>query len=109
MKRFMVYHKDLAKVFQPIEQGTEKSASKISSEIKNLKEEVQPKNEKTEPTNKALEYYFNAFDQTKLDQYFGVYKDKGMYMMGNKEIVIDDKNNISLDNGAVVYEYTGAL
>ena len=32
---------DLAKVFQPVVQATEKSASQITSQLKNLKEEVQ--------------------------------------------------------------------
>ena len=36
--------RDIEKVFQPVVQATEKTASQITSEIKNLKE--QPKNEK---------------------------------------------------------------
>ena len=51
---------DLAKVFQPVVQATEKSAAEITSELKNLK---QPKDEEPKPTNKALEYYLNHFQQ----------------------------------------------
>ena len=34
---------DLTKLFQPVVQATEKSASKITNELRNLKEEKQPK------------------------------------------------------------------
>ena len=59
---------DLAKVFQPVVQATEKSTSKITSELKNLKEE---KIQEPKATNKALEYYLEQFSKSKLDQYFG--------------------------------------
>ena len=42
------------KSFQPVVQATEKSASQITSEIKNLKEKKPPK----EPISQALHYYF---------------------------------------------------
>ena len=96
---------DLTKLFQPVVQATEKSASKITNELKNLKEEQsEPK-----PANKALEYYLNQFSKSKLDQYFGVYKDNNIYMMGDKEIVVDDRNNIFLDNGAFSFKGTKGL
>ena len=96
---------DLTKLFQPVVQATEKSASKITNELKNLKEEqLEPK-----PANKALEYYLNQFSKSKLDQYFGVYKENNIYMMGDKEIVVDDKNNIFLDNGAFSFKGTKGL
>ena len=97
---------DLAKVFQPVVQATEKSAAQITSELKNLKEE-QPALLK--PTNKGLEYYLNNFSKSKLDQHFGIYKENGNYMMGDKEIVVDDLNNIHLDNGRVSFKGTKAL
>ena len=97
---------DLAKVFQPVVQATEKSASQITSELKNLKEEVQPK-EEPKPTNRALEYYLNKFNKSKLDQYFGIYKENGTYMMGDKVIVVDDDNNIHI--GADAFKGTSAL
>ena len=75
---------DLAKVFQPVVQATEKSASQITSELKNLKEEVQLK-EESKPVNKALEYYLNQVSKSKLDQYFGIFKENGIYMMGDKD------------------------
>ena len=96
---------DLTKLFQPVVQATEKSASKITNELKNLKEEqVEPK-----PADTALEYYLNQFSKSKLDQYFGVYKDNNIYMMGDKEIVVDDRNNIFLDNGAFSFKGTKGL
>jgi hypothetical protein len=98
---------DLAKVFQPVVQATEKSASQITNELKNLKEE--PKQEEPKPTNKAVEYYLNQFSKSKLDQYFGIYKENGIYMMGTKEVVIDDVNNIRIDNGADAFKGTPAL
>jgi hypothetical protein len=96
---------DLAKVFQPVVQATEKSASQITSQLKNLKEEVQD----TKPLNNTLEYWFTEFDRSKLDQYFGIYKENGNYMMGDKEIEVDDKNNIYLDNGAISFKGTHGL
>ena len=85
---------DLTKLFQPVVQATEKSASKITDELKNLKEEVQPKEE--DESNIALENFLNQHSKSKLDQYFGVYKENGKYMIGNKEIVVDDEYNIHL-------------
>ena len=97
---------DLAKVFQPVVQATEKSASQITSELKNLKEEVQLK-EESKPVNKALEYYLNQVSKSKLDQYFGIYKENGIYMMGDKEVEVDDENNIRI--GADTFFYSPAL
>ena len=37
--RGIVQRQDLSKVFQPVVQATEKSTSKITSELKNLKDE----------------------------------------------------------------------
>ena len=68
---------DFAKMFQYVVQATVKSASQITSEIKNLKGEVQPKNEEPKAANQALDYYFTQFSKSKLDQYFGVYKEDG--------------------------------
>ena len=110
--RGITQKQDLARVFQPVVQATEKSASQITSELKNLKNEVEkPKEENEEPkaTNKALEYYFEHFPKSKIDQYFGVYKENGIYMMGNKEITVDNNNNIWLDNGTDSYKGTFGL
>ena len=110
--RGITQRQDLAKVFQPVVQATEKSASQITSELKNLKTEVKkPKEENEGPkaTNKALEYYFEHFPKSKLDKYFGVYKENGIYMMGNKEITVDNQNNIWLDNGTDSYKGTFGL
>ena len=110
--RGITQRQDLAKVFQPVVQATEKSASQITSELKNLKTEVEkPKEENEGPkaTNKALEYYFEHFPKSKLDKYFGVYKENGIYMMGNKEITVDNQNNIWLDNGTDSYKGTFGL
>ena len=95
--RGITQRQDLEKVFQPVVQATEQSASQITSELKNLKEK--PK-EESKPSNKYLEYYLNHFSKSKLDQYFGIYKENGIYMMGNKEVEVDDQNNIHLDNVA---------
>ena len=104
---------DLTKLFQPVVQATEKSASKITNELKNLKEEKSEnlKEEQSEPkpVNKAVEYYLNQFNKSKLDQYFGIYKENNIYMMGDKEIVVDDRNNIFLDNGAISFKGTKGL
>ena len=85
---------NIEKVFQPVVRATEKSASEITSEIKNLKKEEPDKR----PLSQALDYYINLYDKTKLDQYFGIYKKDGTYMMGDKEIKVDEYNNIFIDN-----------
>ena len=101
---------DLAKVFQPVVQATEKSASKITSELKNLvKDEEDEDEENPKLANTAIDYYLNQFSKSNLDQYFGIYKENGVYKMGSKEVVIDDHNNIFLDNGAVSFKGTPAL
>ena len=56
---------DLAKVFQPVVQATEKTASQITKEFKNLKEEPQP-------TSQLVENYFNRFGNRSIDQYFTI-------------------------------------
>ena len=102
---------DFVKVFQPVVEATEKSTSQITSELKNLKNEVEKPKDVEEPkaTNKALEYYFQNFPKSKLDQYFGIYKENGVYMMGNEEITVDDRNNIWLNDGADAYKGTFGL
>ena len=89
----MTVQKNIEKVFQPVVKATEKSASQITSEIKNLKEK--PKNK---PISSALNYYLNEMDKSKLDKYFGIYEKDGVYMMGNKVITVDEYDNIRVDN-----------
>ena len=96
---------NIEKAFQPVVQATEKSARQITNEIKNLKETAEKKEketaEKKEPKEavpQALYYYFNQFEKSKLDQYYGIYERDGVYMMGEKEIKVDGYNNILIDN-----------
>ena len=92
--RGITEQRNIEKVFQPVVQATEKSASQITSEIKNLKE--QPK--KGKPVSRTLDYYLNQLDKAKLDQYFGIYEEDGIYMMGDKEINVDKDDNIHVDD-----------
>ena len=89
----MTERKNIEKVFQPVVQATEKSASQITNEIKNLKEK--PKNK---PISSALNYYLNDLDKAKVDPYYGIYEKDGVYMMGNKVITVDEYDNIRVDN-----------
>ena len=89
----MTVQQNIEKVFQPVVKATEKSASQITSEIKNLKEK--PKNK---PISSALNYYLNELDKSKVDKYFGIYEKDGVYMMGNKVITVDEYDNIRVDN-----------
>ena len=90
--RGIAQRQNIEKVFQPVVKATEKSASQITSEIKNLKEK--PKNK---PISSALNYYLNEFDKSKVDKYFGIYEKDGVYMMGNKVITVDEYDNICVD------------
>ena len=89
--RGITEQRNIEKVFQPVVQATEKSASQITSEIKNLK----PKEGK--PVSRALDYYLNQLGKAKLDPYFGIYEKDGIYMMGDKEINVDKDDNIHVD------------
>ena len=90
----MQQQQNIEKAFKPVVQATEKSATQITNEIKNLKEKA----EKKEPESQALYYYFNQVGKTKLDQYYGIYEKDGIYMMGNREVKVDNHNNIHIDN-----------
>ena len=98
--RGIAQRRDIEKVFQPVVQATEKSASQITSEIKNLQEQPkeQPKNEK--PISEALDYFLNQYDKAKLDQYFGIYEKNGIYMMGDTEIKVDEHDNIHVNEAS---------
>ena len=93
----MTERQNIQKVFQPVVQATEKSTSQITNEIKSLKEKPEKKEQK-EAIPQAIYYYFNQFDKSKLDQYYGIYERDGVYMMGEKEIKVDGYNNILIDN-----------
>ena len=90
-------NRNIARVFQPVVEATEKSASKITNEIKNIRPQEPVKTLKGSP---AIEYYLYNISKSKLDTYFGIYEEDGAYYMGNKEIQIDQENNIFLDDGA---------
>ena len=91
--RGIAQRQNIEKVFQPVVKATEKSASQITSEIKNLKEK--PKNK---PISLALNYYLNELDKSKVDQYYGIYEKDGTYMMGDKVITVDEYDNIRADD-----------
>ena len=93
----MQERKNIERAFQPVVQATEKSTKQITSEIKDLKEKAKKKPSK-EPVSQSLYYYFNQYDQSKLDKYYGVYEEDDVYMMGEKEITVDGYNNIHIDN-----------
>ena len=93
----MQERKNIERAFQPVVQATEKSTKQITSEIKDLKEKAKKKPSK-EPVSQALYYYFNQYDESKLDKYYGVYEEDDVYMMGEKEITVDGYNNIHIDN-----------
>ena len=101
--RGITEQRNIEKVFQPVVQATEKSASQITSEIKNLKE--QPKEGK--PVSRALDYYLNQLGKAKLDPYFGIYEKDGIYMMVDKEINVDKGDNIHVDD--VIFKGTKGL
>ena len=56
----MTQRQNIEKVFQPVVQATEKSASQITSEI----------GKANKPINRALDYYHIHSVELKLDQYF---------------------------------------
>ena len=91
--RGIAQRQNIEKVFQPVVKATEKSASQITNEIKNLKEKPENK-----PISSALNYYLNDLDKSKVDQYYGIYEKDGTYMMGDKVITVDEYDNIRADD-----------
>ena len=43
-------------------------------------------------------YYLNEYDKSKLDQYYGIYEKDSVYIMGDKDVTVDEYNNIRVDN-----------
>ena len=77
---------------------TKKSENLKTKKMRNQKPQIKH-------TNTIL----SIFSMSKLDQYFGVYKENVIYMMGNEEITVDNQNNIWLDSGTDSYKRTFGL
>ena len=93
--------REIAKVFQPVVQATEKSSDQITNEIKTLKEETIPEVKNEQPS--SLKYFLSKYNKSKLDTHFGIQEKDGVYTMGDKEVVIDDESNIHLDDGKTTF------
>ena len=106
----LTQRREIAKVFQPIVQATEKSSNQITSEIKNL-QQSNPKEENDKPNRPtSLQYFFTQYSKSKLDPYFGIQeRPGGVYVMGEKEVMIDEQDNIILDDGRTVFKGTKGL
>ena len=101
-------NRNIIRAFKPVVEATEKSAEKITKEIKNIRPKEEPKKTLTGTTS-AIEYYLQNFSKSKLDTYFGIYEQNGLHFMGNKEVVIDQDNNIFLNDGASGFKGTRGL
>ena len=64
----MQERQNIEKVFKHVVQAMEKSTKQITNEVRSLTEKA----EKKEPDSQALYYYFNNFDKSRLDQYYGI-------------------------------------
>ena len=78
---------DLIETYKPITDATQEQTNVLKNELKSL--------EKTSPGMNALDFYLNQYTG-KLDPYFRIYKDGDKYILGDKQINIED-NNIYVD------------
>ena len=101
-------NRNIIRAFKPVVEATEKSAEKITNEIKNIQPTEKPVKTLTGTTS-AIEYYLQNFSKSKLDTYFGIYEQNGLHYMGNKEVVIDKHNNIFLNDGTNGFKGTVGL
>ena len=101
-------NRNIIRAFKPVVEATEKSAEKITKEIKNIRPKEEPVKGLTGTTS-AIEYYLQNYSKSKLDTYFGIFEKDGLHYMGNKEVVIDKHNNIFLNDGATGFKGTLGL
>ena len=90
----------LVKTYTPLIKATQESSNKITEELKNnraVKEEHNPFWKETY-TKPAINYYLDS--NKNLDKYFGIQKKGDHYVMGEKTITLDDKSNITVENGS---------
>ena len=97
---------ELTKVFNPVIQATEQSATKITDEIKKNRSAEETKKELWKPgfAKSAVDYYLGLKSK---DEYYGIQKAVRGYVMGNKNVAIDDQSNIVIDD--VSYPATPGL
>ena len=87
----------LEKAFTPVVQATKESTAKITEDIK--KNRSVTESEKgywnKDFSKKAIDYYLNL--KSNKDDYYGIQKSKTGYIMGSKNVDIDDQSNIHID------------
>ena len=90
----------LVKSYTPLIKATQESSSKITEELKNnraVNEDNKPFWKETY-TKPAINYYLDS--NKNLDKYFGIQKKGDHYAMGLKTITLDNKSNITVENGS---------
>ena len=90
----------LVKTYTPLIKATQESSSKITEELKNnraVNEDNKPFWKETY-TKPAINYYLDS--NKNLDKYFGIQKKGDHYVMGVKTITLDNKSNITVENGS---------
>ena len=90
-------------------ESTEKSAEVITKELTPIREDIKTLNDRLTPRKlEGVSYYLDTIDKSKLGKYFGIQQtDEGQYMMGDKEVVVDEISNIHVDG--VEYKGTPGL
>ena len=107
----MTRQDDLQTIFNPVVESTEKSTETITKELVAMREEIRTLKDRlagTEPRKlegNVLHKYLDTVDKSKLDEYFGIQQTDEGYMMGDKEVVIDESSNIHVDG----VDYKGTL
>ena len=82
------------------------STEAITKELIPMREEIKTLKVRLTPSGKLeyVTYYLDTIDKSKLDKYFGIQQtDEGQYMMGDKEVLVDESSNIHVDG----IEYKG--
>ena len=87
----------LEKAFTPVVQATKESTAKITEEIK--KNRAVKESDKgywsKDFSKKAIDFYLNL--KSNKDDYYGIQKSKTGYIMGDKNVEIDEQSNIHID------------
>ena len=85
---------DLQAIFNPIVESIEKSTGATTKELVLMREEIKTLNDRLAPSSKVrkevLHHYLDTIDKSKLDKYFGIQQTDEGYMMGDKEVVVDE-------------------
>lgn len=85
----------LEKQYTPIIKATQESTNKITEELKKSRILKEKEQGYWDGDGSAVDYYLNL--KTNTDKYYGIQKRDGGYRMGEKQVILDEHSNITVD------------